>query len=445
MNAPHTNGPGERGERRDRPCTERYAPLVDVVVLSWRNATTSCRTLSALAEHGPASMRVIVVDNSSADGTGEVVWQHLRRLWPDARQASHRGTLLDDEEITALADRLGPSPASGPRDQPEAMLVRLGRNRGYSGGMNAGLRVARRLGAGEFFFLLADDIMITEGCIEELIARCGEDDRIGLCGPTQHVFDESGTLVRNLPAAYRHSPLLGWAVPVPQWRNRPAGAPVTASERRRVERWMHGVHGNAVFGTGWFLETVGLLSTERFLYFEEPEWGIRARKAGFKVAWAPKAVVHNQNDKTVQIPTAGRQERLALVHYMMARGGVLFTRRYYPQYLPTVIAARLARSVEDCVRKGPRVGWMSVLGVVDALRGRHRWMPLLGDAVLPGKPAGRSWPWPAQDDLPPELQDLPESSGEAAAIGDPPGEVTTDGGSNSPAGVGDVSEGVSLH
>lgn len=324
-----------RGQRAGGPRIPPSQPIIDVVLLSWRNADKTVAAMEALIACGYPKLRLTVVDNGSDDGAADGVGLALERLWP------------------------------------EATFVRSTVNRGYAGGMNLGLQTARAIPGGVYFCLLANDVAVQPGAFEALVARCETDPSIGLCGATQHRLDEHGRIVGTVPGGVRYLPALGWNVGV---RSRD---PVV------VERRMNALQGSVVFGTRTFLDRVGLMAADRFVFFEENDWAERGRRAGFRLAWAPDAVVHNLHSRSM-LGYSSRSERLRAAHYLMARGGVVFTKRSHRRLLPTVVAARLVRCVEDAVRKGPAVGGYGVLGMVDGLIGRHRRFDVLGRMLLPG-------------------------------------------------------------
>jgi Glycosyl transferase family 2 len=114
---------------------------VAVVVLSWngREDTLACLDSLRRVEHEPLS--VIVVDNASVDGTA------------DAVAARH----------------------------PEAELVRNAANLGYAGGMNAGIRRARELGA-DHVLLLNNDTEVDATFVGALVeAAAAHPDAGALC------------------------------------------------------------------------------------------------------------------------------------------------------------------------------------------------------------------------------------------------------------------------
>src|SRR3954453_23907494 len=101
---------------------------VAVVVLSWNGREDTLRCLASLAavEHAPLEM--IVVDNGSSDGS------------PEAVEAGF----------------------------PSAVVIRMGRNAGFSGGVNAGIEAGIERGA-DAVLLLNNDMVVEPGFLGPLV------------------------------------------------------------------------------------------------------------------------------------------------------------------------------------------------------------------------------------------------------------------------------------
>lgn len=360
----------DSGARGESDAGRRAWPRIDVVLLSWRNGSSSAAALQAVAHSSYPNLRIIVVDNASDDGSDAVTWAALCRFWPGAIRVEQRENRVDAARL-AQRHRDQCARAEG---SANAVYIQSHRNRGYAGGMNLGLQFSDAVEPAAYFCLLANDVLVRPDAFEHLVRRCEADPRIGLCGATQHRLDERGDVVCSVPGGVRFLPALGWSMGV--------RCPAVPSAQRTVERRMNALQGSAVFGTREFLDQVGLMATDRFVYFEESDWARRGRELGFRLGWAPAAVIQNQNNRTM-VGYGTRLERLEAAHYLMARAGVVFTRQHYPKLLPLVVAARLVRSAEDAVRKGPTVGRHSLAGLIDAFTGRHRRFAVLGDALLP--------------------------------------------------------------
>lgn len=85
-----------------------------------------------------------------------------------AQTRPHRVIVVDDGSRDATAQRIG-------RDWPEARLVRLESNQGYTKAVNRGVRA----GTGEYVVLLNNDVRLAPDCLERLLAPLERDPRVG--------------------------------------------------------------------------------------------------------------------------------------------------------------------------------------------------------------------------------------------------------------------------
>lgn len=83
-----------------------------------------------------------------------------------------------------------------------------------------------------------------------------------------------------------------------------------------------------------FVEQIGLMSEDYFLYFEEVDWAVRA-KGRFSLGYAPKSIVYHKVGASIGTSSNPAKKSLTCDYYNI-RNRILFTRRYYPFFLPTV-------------------------------------------------------------------------------------------------------------
>ena len=374
-----------------RPQPHVGEPRVDVIVLGRNRAGETIAALRAVSASSYPNVRLVVVDNGSDNGADVTVLQAMRRL--------HPATVVLDyiaDRSNAAGNRGGDTGVAAVREAP-AVFVRAGRNRGYAGGMNVGLHLLLRAGPSPFFWLLHDDVVVEPDALRALVDHCCADRSIGLCGCLQTVLAEAAgaddapdTVCSVVAGGFRYWPALGFAKLID-------GADPAVAQRR-VERRLYGVHGAAVFGTRSMLERAGLMGSDRHRYFEEQDWALRARRAGLRVSWTPRARVSHRSG--VALVTAGQRRaaaefdtgaRLAgggpdraVGAYLMARARLAFTVKQYPWAVPSVLAAQTLRSLLD-LRRGDRwAAWRSAQGAFDGLLRRHRRFGSLAGALLPG-------------------------------------------------------------
>jgi GT2 family glycosyltransferase len=113
------------------------------------------------------------------------------------------------------------------------------------------------------------------------------------------------------------------------------------------------------------VETIGLLDEALFAYFEDMDWCLRARRAGFDVVVAPRAHVRH-------VGGASTGPASTLTTYYSVRNHLIVSARYGGRRLmPLVLGyqlAYLARSPSRRTRghlvafaRGARAGWSSTL------------------------------------------------------------------------------------
>jgi hypothetical protein len=211
-----------------------------VVVLNW-NGLGHTRALlpTLLACRLPAgwALRVLVVDNGSADGSA-----------------------------AAIAGEF-----------PCVDVVALGENRRFAGGNNEGLRRALAAGAAAAM-LLNNDTVADPLLLEKLLAALEEDPRAGAAAPLIYHRVPSR---RIWYAGGRLLPALGWAA---------------HRGLRRLDRGQYRSVEATGYLTGCCLlarreawERVGLLDERYHLYAEDADWCLRARALGYRLLFVPTA------------------------------------------------------------------------------------------------------------------------------------------------------------
>lgn len=270
-------------------------PGVSAVVVTYRSAAYLPRLLPALAA---ACDEVVVVDNASDDGSAGV------------------------------AARLAPS----------AVIVRRERNDGFAAGVNAGVARAR----GELLLLCNPDVALDAGAVAALV----EASR-------RHPGDVVGPLVRlpggrpqptrsGMPSLWN---LLGEQVLVPESAT-PGSWPARLWPRwRAYDREEPGplLSGACLLVPRPLWERTGPMDAGYFLYWEEIDWQLRARRHGARTVLVPSAeVVHERSAST------GRHDEARA--RLFAEGARRFVRRWLPGWrgraaLCLLAAGQFARAV----------------------------------------------------------------------------------------------------
>lgn len=169
---------------------------------------------------------------------------------------------------------------------PEVRILRLGRNLGFSGGMNRGIEAS----SGELVVLLNFDVELAPECVGELLKVIGRDERIVAVAPKTvfmhdpNLIDNVGTLMQPMGAAF----------------NQGIGQ-LDIGQYDISERVFGVCFAAALFRRSAFTEdAVGRLDESYFMYFEDVDWCFRANLLGYQCYTAPRAVVRHVHSASVR-------------------------------------------------------------------------------------------------------------------------------------------------
>ncbi|MEM1124834.1 MAG: glycosyltransferase family 2 protein, partial [Bacteroidota bacterium] len=173
---------------------------------------------------------------------------------------------------------------------PDVKVIVSGVNRGFAGGNNLGVEVSK----GQFLFFINNDAVITEGAVNTMIADFN-NPFVGMVSPLICYYpmasQDIGADIIQYAGATNVHPLTG--------RNA-----IIGEKRRNQSQYYQSkptfyAHGAAMMVKRKVLETVGLMSEQFFLYYEELDWCERTRKAGYTILFEPNAMIYHKESVSV--------------------------------------------------------------------------------------------------------------------------------------------------
>ena len=303
---------------------------VYIVILNWNGWRDTIECLESVLRLDYPDYRVIVCDNASSDGSPE----HIRS-WA-------RGETAAESRNPALASLVTPpvskpvplieiSPGAGMQNNDARLvLIQTGANLGFAGGNNVGLRYAMQQGDCDFAWLLNNDTVVCPDALSRLVERMQERPDAGICGSTLLYYHDpskvqacGGSVYNKWFARGGHIGKLANASPLP--------------DPRDVERKMAYVIGASMLVRRSFLEQIGLMDEQYFLYFEELDWATRA-KGHFELAYCPRSIVYHKEGTTIGTYRVTAQQSV-LAEFYATRNRILFTRKQYSFAVFTVLCA----------------------------------------------------------------------------------------------------------
>ncbi|AKD55973.1 glycosyltransferase family 2 protein [Spirosoma radiotolerans] len=242
-------------------------PLISLITVNYNQAVVTCDLLESTRQLTYPNFEIIVVDNGSVEDPTERI-------------------------------KAG--------NYPHVRIIVSPENLGFSGGNNLGIQQAK----GDYFFLLNNDTIVTPDLLEQLIKPFFQESTIGVCCPKIRYYDEPDVIQY---AGY---------YPLNKYTGRTWAIGLMEPDQGQYDRAepTHFAHGAAMLVSREVLDRVGSLDDSFFLYYEELDWSMRIRKAGYQIYYQPEALIYHRESMSV-----GKQNPMKV--YYHTRNRLWFMRR----------------------------------------------------------------------------------------------------------------------
>jgi len=281
--------------------------------LNQEEATREC--IKSLLNLSYNNVEIILVDNGSADGSGM---------------------------------RLS-------NEFPSVIFTRNEQNLGFAEGNNVGMRLALLRGA-DYVVLLNNDTVVEQDFVQPLLHHAASDPTIG---------------VQSCKIYYYADPKKLWYAGGLLHVDKAEGYHIGYLEE---DSGKYNILQDTEFATGCMmflsrkaLEDVGLLEKSYFIYFEDSDWSIRARRLGYRVIYNPRAKLLHKVSLSTSVDSP-------FYLYFMTRNKILFVRKHSHKFswiihLPYFINYYGRYILKHSLRmRSLRSTYAIIAGIVDGLR-----------------------------------------------------------------------------
>lgn len=189
---------------------------------------------------------------------------------------------------------------------PNIIVVRSNKNLGFAGGNNLGIKHS----CGKYLFFVNNDTEFCSSSIGPLIRRMESNDKIGIVCPKIRFFDGAKFIQY---AGY--TPLSRISL-----RNRAIGYGEKDQGQYNQAHPTPYAHGAAMLVRRKAIEKAGMMPECYFLYYEELDWSVMMRRAGYDIWYEPLTTIYHKESQST-----GRNSPLK--SYYMSRNRLMFARR----------------------------------------------------------------------------------------------------------------------
>lgn len=243
-------------------------------------------------------------------------------------------------------------------------------NLGYAGAINPWLTVLSRIGDWPGVWILNPDTHPDRSALAHLVAGAATR-RLGMVG-SRVVPPATDDIV--FTRGLRWSPIR--ATTIAMDRDAPKNPP---PDLERLERRIDAVSGVSVYVTRACLDSIGPMDERYFLYFEDLEWGIRAKRKSWRLGYADRSIVAHKGGTTIGSART-RAGASILSVYLDFRNRMIFVRRHYPWWTLWTLFVLVLRAVEFSLAGATRNTGAALNGIAAAIRGEIG-RPKIADAA----------------------------------------------------------------
>ncbi len=265
-------------------------PKVFIIILNWNRWPDSLECLDSLKNNDYQNYQIVIVDNGS-------------KKKPE----------LSDANIKFIYNQ---------------------ENLGFSGGNNVGIKYALEKGA-DYILLLNNDTVVSRNFLSKLVGAGEKDKNFGMIGPKIY-FENASKKIWSAGGKvnwlYNKGEMRGFGK-IDKGRY----------DKPDIQETEY-LTGCCLLIKREVIEKIGYMPEEYFLYYEDTDWSLKARKRGYKCIFVPKAVIWHKGSKS---SISGSSSYI----YYHIRNGLVMAKKYTPFYLkPFVHLDALWRAVKQLVK-----------------------------------------------------------------------------------------------
>lgn len=256
-------------------------PKVSIIILNWNGWQDTLECLDSLRKIKYPNYKVLVIDNGSGDESVEKI-----KNWLENNKSVIGYKLLVNSY-----------------------------NAGFAGGNNQGIKQALKNGA-DYVLLFNNDTIVDPFFLDKLVEAAEQDKNIGIAGSKIYFYSDPKRI-------WFGGGKINWL--------KTRGSHLRLNENEKDSGESGGEEAEKSFPTDYItgcamlikkevIEKIGVLSEDYFLYYEDTDYCLRAKKAGWQSVLAPESRIWHK------ISQSAKEFSPSYVYYH-TRNGLMMAKR----------------------------------------------------------------------------------------------------------------------
>jgi GT2 family glycosyltransferase len=326
-----------------------------VVVLNYNSWEDTIECVESLLKMDYKDINIVIVDNCSPNDSVIYLKKWLNNELSHYLPVDHYfRTYSIPEQVKSEALFLNSANVMNDvHVVPKLTFIESDNNGGFAAGNNIGLKFCLRQHDFEYAWLLNNDTVVRPDSLSSMMSsismlgKAHPNLKFGLYGHRlTHYHNPATDQVSYYSFSKRNAT-------VKAIKTRDNGCIVLKESDKFYPC------GASMFVSKDFLMSVGLLAEDYFLYYEEPDWSIRANRKGYAVAIFNNIPVFHKEGASAGSSVDGRQ-RSELSDYYIIRNRFTIVRKFFPDQLIFVYLTMLVIALNRILRgQYDRIGMIS--------------------------------------------------------------------------------------
>ena len=283
-----------------------------IIILNYNGWSDTIECIKSILALEYQNYQLVIVDNNSQDESLRRIQHYLSKkltipfVLYDKNTADKGGDLINEDN--------------------KIILIDAQENKGYAAGNNIGIRFAQARNDYDYIWVLNNDTTVDSQALNHLVESANKVNDVGIWASKLLYYHNPDT-IQNVGCTYN------------KWLCTSSQIGHLEKDEEQYDddgtsRKIDFVVGASAFVTKRFIDTVGEMCEDYFLYCEELDWALRGKKERFSLGYSFKSKVYHKEGGSIGSDTANKNQRSKLSDYYGIRSKLILVRKFYPSFLP---------------------------------------------------------------------------------------------------------------